>query len=224
MLRARLVELTAWVNDPAPAGAAGGRRATLADRQPAVPGEDGAGRGARARGGPPSPRRARGRRARTSSSMLERAYGENGSAMSEQKLRDELVTMLSDGPTATSLGMGIRAPAAPPRQARAAARGGARGRQRGVPRRGRQETLRLCPTVPVVMRRLVEPTRARRLHDPRGHDRRTVRLPDAPPARHLPAATRISPERFLEGPPGTYTWIPVRRRRASLRRRELRAA
>ena len=35
--------------------------------------------------------------------MLEHAYYEGGSPMSEEKMRDELVTMLSDGPTATSL-------------------------------------------------------------------------------------------------------------------------
>jgi cytochrome P450 len=36
-------------------------------------------------------------------SMLELAHSENGSPIGEEKMRDELVTMLSDGPTATSL-------------------------------------------------------------------------------------------------------------------------
>ena len=35
--------------------------------------------------------------------MLERAHDADGAPMGEQKLRDELVTLLSDGPTATSL-------------------------------------------------------------------------------------------------------------------------
>src|SRR5579863_1192268 len=36
-------------------------------------------------------------------SMLEQAYDENGTPMTERELRDELITLLSDGPTATSL-------------------------------------------------------------------------------------------------------------------------
>ena len=36
-------------------------------------------------------------------SMLEQAYDEHGAPMTELELRDELITLLSDGPTATSL-------------------------------------------------------------------------------------------------------------------------
>jgi hypothetical protein len=35
--------------------------------------------------------------------LLEQAHDENGSPMTQQELRDELITLLSDGPTATSL-------------------------------------------------------------------------------------------------------------------------
>ena len=71
-----------------------------------------------------------------------------------------------------------------------------------------KETLRLRPPVPVVVRRLLEPMRLA------GHD-----LPagtDVAPCihlihrdrRHYPDPLRFRPERFLEQPPGTYTWIP----------------
>ena len=36
-------------------------------------------------------------------SMLEQAYDADGTPMTDQELRDELITLLSDGPTATSL-------------------------------------------------------------------------------------------------------------------------
>src|SRR5690606_6795885 len=70
------------------------------------------------------------------------------------------------------------------------------------------ETLRLCPPVPVVVRRLLEPMRLGGRELPAGttvapsvylvHRREDV----------YPHPRRFEPERFLETPPGTYTWIP----------------
>jgi cytochrome P450 family 135 len=208
MLRARLVELTAWVNDPRRLAllAAVGQRSLTANprfrakmrpveeivleevyRRRAAPDADGQ---------------------ETILAMLERAYGENGSAMSEEKLRDELVTMLSDGPTATSLAWVferlLRHPDKLERLRREVLEDDSEEYLDAVVK----ETLRLCPTVPVVMRRLVEPTRLGGYTIPAD----TIvapcvylmhRRPDIYPQ---PRAFR--PERFLEGAPGTYTWIP----------------
>jgi cytochrome P450 len=71
-----------------------------------------------------------------------------------------------------------------------------------------KETLRLCPPVPVVVRRLLEPLEVG------GHE-----LPagtTVAPCVYLihrneeiyPQPRQFRPERFLEQPPGTYTWIP----------------
>ena len=44
---------------------------------------------------------------------------------------------------------------------------------------------------------------------PAGVDRRALHLPRPPPRRtSIPSRTRFRPERFLEQPAGTYTWIP----------------
>ena len=92
--------------------------------------------------------------------MLERGHDEDGSPMSEQKLRDELVTLLSDGPTATSLAWAFeRLLRHPDKLARLRDGGAGRRETRSYLDAVVKETLRLCPAVPVVMRRLVEPMR-----------------------------------------------------------------
>ena len=208
LLRLRLVELTEWVNDPRRLAllAAVGQRSLTASpkfrakmepveaivleevhRRRAMPDADAE---------------------ETILSMLERAYGEDGSAMSQEKLRDELVTMLSDGPTATSLAWVFERLLRHPDKL-------ARLRREVLEDEGEEyldavvkETLRLCPTVPVVMRLLVEPTRLGGYVIPAGTVVApcvylTHRRPDIYPQ---PRAFR--PERFLEGSAGTYTWIP----------------
>jgi cytochrome P450 len=71
-----------------------------------------------------------------------------------------------------------------------------------------KETLRLCPAVPVVMRRLVEPLELGGYVLPAD----TVVAPCVY-LMHLradlyPEPHRFHPERFLDSPTGTYTWIP----------------
>jgi len=141
-------------------------------------------------------------------SMLERAHSENGAPIGEEKMRDELVTMLSDGPTATSLAWVFERLLRYPDKL-------ARLREEVLQGEGDEyldavvkETLRLCPAVPVVMRRLVEPMRL---------DGYTI-PPDTivAPCVYLmhrradiyPDPLEFQPERFLQDAAGTYTWIP----------------
>jgi cytochrome P450 len=140
-------------------------------------------------------------------SMLVQARYEDGSPMSEQDLRDELLTLLTDGPTSTSLAWTFERLLRNPGKMELA--------QEDV-RSGDgtyldaviKETLRLCPPVPVVVRQLLEPMRLGGYDLPAGA---TVA-----PCIHLihrserfyPRAKGFVPERFVGRQPGTYTWIP----------------
>ena len=140
-------------------------------------------------------------------SMLVAARYEDGSPMSEQDLRDELLTLLTDGPTSTSLAWTFERLLRNPEKlerARADARDGDGAYLDAVIK----ETLRVRPPVPVVVRQLLEPMCLG------GHE-----LPagtTVAPCIHLihrneeiyPQAKSFIPERFLGRQPGTYTWIP----------------
>jgi cytochrome P450 len=141
-------------------------------------------------------------------SMLVEARYEDGSLLSEKDLRDELLTLLTDGPTSSSLAWVferlLRHPAKLERlRSEILAGDGAEYLDAVV-----KETLRLCPPVPVVVRRLLEPMELAGRELPAGttvapciyliHRREDV----------YPHPLRFEPERFLERPPGTYTWIP----------------
>ena len=140
-------------------------------------------------------------------SMLVRARYEDGSPLSDQDLRDELVTLLSDGPTSSTLAWTFERLLRHPdkvERLRDDVLGGDGSYLDAVVK----ETLRLRPPVPVVVRNLLEPMRLG------GHD-----LPSGTTVapcihlihrdeRHYPEADRFLPERFLGKQPGTYTWIP----------------
>ncbi len=140
--------------------------------------------------------------------MLATVRDDDGSLLDDRTLRDELVTLLTDGPTSASLAWMfervLRHPDALERLTDEVASGGEGRYARAVV----QETLRLCAPVPVVVRRLLEPMRLG------GHD-----LPagtTVAPCIYLihrdrdvyPQPQRFLPERFLDEQPGTYTWIP----------------
>ena len=225
-LRELLRALTEWMNNPRRLTLLAADRSALDGAQPALPGADGRGRGRRARGGPPASRRARTARERDDIvAMLEQAHREDGSPLSEQELRDELITLLVDGPTSTSLAWAFERLLRHPREARAPARGGAR-RRRGA-LHGRRPEGDPAP-VPARADRRAAAARAdaaRRLHRPGRRDGRALRLPDAPPrGASIRSPRSFLPERFLERPAGTYTWIPFGGGRAPLPGRELRAA
>jgi cytochrome P450 len=140
--------------------------------------------------------------------MLGEARYEDGSPMSEQDLRDELVTLLTDGPTSSLLSWAFeRILRHPDKLTRLRAEIDA-GESDAYLDAVVKETMRLCPAAPIVVRRLLAPMELGGYTIPAGT---TVA-----PCVHLihrradlyPAPLHFSPERFLERPAGTYTWIP----------------
>jgi cytochrome P450 family 135 len=142
-------------------------------------------------------------------SLLLQARHDDGSAMSDQELRDELMTLLVAGheTSATALAWALEALARHPAvlsRLREEVDAGDDTYLDAVV----QETLRLRPVIALVLRRLTAPMEIGGRLLPAGV---TVapciyllhRRPDTYPD---PRAFR--PERFLEKPPGTYTWIP----------------
>jgi cytochrome P450 len=142
-------------------------------------------------------------------SMLMAARHEDGSPMSDEEMRDELLTLLTAGheTTATSLAWAverlIRHPEKLERLRSEAEAGGEDYLTATI-----QETLRLRPVVVLVLRRLTEPVEIGGYELPAGTS--------VAPCIHLvhrdpeiyPEPDRFLPERFLDNPPGTYTWIP----------------
>ncbi|MEX2193747.1 MAG: cytochrome P450 [Thermoleophilaceae bacterium] len=142
-------------------------------------------------------------------SLLLSARHEDGRGMTDQELRDELVTLLVAGheTTATALAWTFERLVHRPdvlERVRDELAAGEHAYLDAVIR----ETLRLRPILPIVVRKLAEPFELGGRVLPAGitvvpciylmHRRADV-YPD-------PYAFR--PERFLEEPPGTYTWIP----------------
>ncbi|MBA3807382.1 MAG: cytochrome P450 [Solirubrobacterales bacterium] len=141
-------------------------------------------------------------------SMLERAHAVDGEWASEEKMRDELVTMLSDGPTATSLAWVFERLLRHPEKLE-------RLRAELLAEEGEEyldavvkETLRLCPAVPIIMRRLTEPMHLGAYTLPA----ETIVAPCIyllhRRADIYPDPLSFRPERFLEESAGTYSWIP----------------
>ncbi len=142
-------------------------------------------------------------------STLIAARREDGTALSDAELRDELVTLLVAGheSTATMLAWAFERLVRHPDQLarlREEAHAGEDAYAAAVVR----ETLRLRPVLPIVLRRLAAPFEVGGRLLPAGAwvapcAYLVHRRPDVYPD---PLAFR--PERFLERPPGTYTWIP----------------
>jgi cytochrome P450 len=142
-------------------------------------------------------------------SMLVAARHEEGSPMSEAEMRDELLTLLVAGheTTATSLSWAMERLVRHPEKLE---------RLRAEVEAGEdayltatiQETLRLRPVIVLVARRLTEPVEIGGYELPAGVTvTPCIHLIHRDPVTY-PEPERFLPERFLETPPGTYTWIP----------------
>jgi len=144
-------------------------------------------------------------------SMLVGARHEDGSPMSEAEMRDELLTLLTAGheTTATSLAWAVeRLCRHPEKLERLREEVGTGEGEDAYLTATIQETLRLRPVLSVVLRRLAEPIEIAGYELPAGAAVvPSVYLVHRNPEIY-PDPEAFLPERFLDNPPGTYTWIP----------------
>jgi cytochrome P450 len=138
-------------------------------------------------------------------SMLLLARHEDGSPMTDRELRDELVTLLVAGheTTATALSWALERLARHP-SAWQRLRGGDEAFLDAVIK----ETLRLRPVLPIVLRRLKAPMEIGGWELPAGVSAAPCIYLTHRRADVYPDPLAFRPERFLEQPAGTYTWIP----------------
>ncbi len=142
-------------------------------------------------------------------SLLVAARHEDGSPMSDAEIHDELLTLLVAGheTTANALSWSVeRLIRHPDKLARL--RGEAEAGEDAYLTATIQETLRLRPVIAIVIRKLTAAIELGGYELPAGvsvvpsisliHRDATI----------YPEPDRFRPERFLETPPGTYTWIP----------------
>jgi cytochrome P450 family 135 len=141
-------------------------------------------------------------------SILIEARHEDGSPLGERELRDELMTLLTDGPTSSSLAWVFERLLRHPQKLRRLQEEVWAGADDSYMDAVVKETLRLCPPVPVVVRKLLEPMELGGHLLPAG----TVVAPCVYLIHRneeiYPSPRHFLPERFLAEPPGTYTWIP----------------
>jgi cytochrome P450 len=146
-------------------------------------------------------------------SLLLQATHEDGSPMSDEELRDELVTLLVAGheTTANALAWAVERLCRHPEKLERLTEE-VRAGEDGYLKATIQETLRLRPVISIVNRRLTEPMEIGGRSLPAGvaivpSIHLVHRRPDI-----YPQPNEFRPERFLEQEggqaPGTYTWIP----------------
>jgi cytochrome P450 family 135 len=141
--------------------------------------------------------------------LLQAEDADSGEEMSDVEVRDELLTLLVAGheTTANALAWAVERLARHPEKLARLKREVMAG-QTAYLDAVVTETLRLRPVISLVARRLTQPVRIGEWELPAGI---TVtpsiylvhRRPDI-----YPNPESFQPERFLEKPPGTYTWIP----------------
>ncbi len=142
-------------------------------------------------------------------SLLVSARFEDGGAMSDRELRDQLVTLLLAGheTTATALAwtfdLLLRAPAALARLTDEVRDGGDEYLRAVI-----AESLRLRPVVPLAGRRLASELQVDGLSLPAGTDVTPAIWLTHTREDLYPDPLAFRPERFLESPPATYAWIP----------------
>jgi cytochrome P450 family 135 len=148
-------------------------------------------------------------------SLLLGATDEQGTPMTDQELRDELMTMLLAGheTTATALAWAVEEIVRRPQVvARIVAELGAADGRGGAPLpyldATIKEVLRLRPLTPMILRRTTRPVTLRDHELPTG----TYVVVNVYIAQRHPAIweapDELRPERFLEAKPDPYAWIP----------------
>jgi cytochrome P450 len=142
-------------------------------------------------------------------SLLVGARHEDGSPMSDAEIHDELLTLLVAGheTTATALAWAVeRLIRHPDKLARL--REEVEAGEEAYLTATIQETLRLRPVIVGVLRRLTEAIELGGHHLPAGVTvMPSIHLIHRDPTIY-PEPDAFRPERFIETPPGTYTWIP----------------
>ena len=143
--------------------------------------------------------------------LLLSARDEAGDPLTDRELRDELITLLLAGheTTATTIGWAferlLRTPAALDRLTAEVDAGGAGDYLDAVIK----ETLRVRPVIPEVFRAPTEHTElGGYLFEPGAHVAASIFLIQVDPQLYPPDPMAFRPERFLDGAPDPYTWIP----------------
>ena len=143
--------------------------------------------------------------------MLLSASHEDGSPLSDVELRDELVTTLVAGheTTASQLAWAFSILAGTPELASRLGEELQRGEGEALLKATIQELMRIRPVIPNAEPRVVHrPARIGARTYPVG----VTLFPSAYLLHHDPAVYpdpyTFRPERFIESPPGTYTWLP----------------
>jgi len=142
-------------------------------------------------------------------SMLVAARHEDGSPIGDAEMRDELLTLLTAGheTTATSLAWAVERLCRHPEKLERLREEVEAGSEEYLTATI-QETLRLRPVISIVLRRLTEPVEIGGYELPAGISiAPSVYLVHRNPEVY-PDPESFRPERFLDDPPGTYTWIP----------------
>jgi cytochrome P450 len=144
-------------------------------------------------------------------SLLLAAPDDAGSPLTDRELRDELITLLLAGhdTTANSIGWAferlMRTPAALDRLIAEVEAGESEDYLEAVIK----ETLRVRPPAPEVFRAPTEPIElGGYLLEPGTYVAASILLPQLDPELYPPDPQRFRPERFLDGAPEPYTWIP----------------
>jgi cytochrome P450 len=143
--------------------------------------------------------------------LLLSARDEDGSPLTDRELRDELVTILLAGheTTATSIGWAferlLRTPAARERLAAEVKAGQSSDYMDAVIK----ETLRVRPVVTEVFRAPTRPTQLGGFaFEPGAQLAASILLVQYDPELYPPDQHVFRPERFLDGAPEPYTWVP----------------
>ena len=142
-------------------------------------------------------------------SLLKQARFEDGSAMSDREIRDQLVTLLLAGHETTATGLAwtfdllVRHPAALARLTDEVDAGGDTYLRAVV-----AESLRLRPVVPLAGRRLAVPLETEKLSLPAGTDVTPAIWLTHTRGETYPDPYAFRPERFVGASPQPYAWIP----------------